>query len=68
MAFFAGDPNGLNGHDEIGKKIGQAGQDWAKEFWRFTDMQAYMYLLLLEYARLSKRDSNNPHSMDYLDI
>lgn len=66
MAFFLGDHNGLNHHDELGKKIGEAGHQWTKEFWRLTDMQAYMYLLILEYSRLYNRDLNDLHSMDYL--
>ncbi|POW21499.1 hypothetical protein PSHT_02388 [Puccinia striiformis] len=66
MAFFLGDPNGLNGHDNLGKQIGQQGQEWTQEYWRMTDMQAYMYLLLLEYSRLLNRDPEDLHSMDYL--
>ncbi|KNE92687.1 hypothetical protein PSTG_13900 [Puccinia striiformis f. sp. tritici PST-78] len=66
MAFFLGDPNGLNGHDNLGKQIGQQGQEWTQEYWRMTDMQAYMYLLLLEYSRLLNRDPEDLYSMDYL--
>ncbi|OAV90176.1 hypothetical protein PTTG_08354 [Puccinia triticina 1-1 BBBD Race 1] len=65
MGFFLGDSNGLNAHDQIGKQIGQQGHEWTEEFWRLTDMQAYMYLLLLEYSRLLNRDPENLHSMDY---
>jgi hypothetical protein len=47
MAFFLGDANGMNAHDLLGKQIGEQGRQWTNEFWRFKDMQAYMYLLLL---------------------
>jgi len=65
MAFFVGDLKGQNGHDEMGKQIGEQGRLWTHEYWRLTDMQAYMYLLLLEFNRLVYRDSQNLHSMDY---
>ncbi|KAA1080927.1 F-actin-capping protein subunit alpha [Puccinia graminis f. sp. tritici] len=65
MAFFLGDSNGLNAHDQVGKQIGQQGHDWTEKSWRLTDMQAYMYLLLLEYSRLLNREPENLHSMDY---
>ncbi|PLW52221.1 hypothetical protein PCANC_01647 [Puccinia coronata f. sp. avenae] len=66
MAFFLGDANGMNAHDLLGKQIGEQGRQWTNEFWRFKDMQAYMYLLLLEYSRLLNRDPRDLHSMDYL--
>jgi len=65
MAFFVGDLKGQNGHDEMGKQIGEQGRLWTHEYWRLTDMQAYMYLLLLEFNRLVYRDPLNLHSMDY---
>ncbi|KAG0143301.1 hypothetical protein CROQUDRAFT_49034 [Cronartium quercuum f. sp. fusiforme G11] len=63
MAFFTGDLEGRGAQDEEAKKIGEAGSTWAKTFWRTEDMQAYMYRLILEYARLLKRDEQG---MDYL--
>lgn len=47
MAFFTGDLNGKGAQDEAGKMIGEAGSQWAQEFWRIEDMQAYMYRLIL---------------------
>lgn len=31
MTFFRGGPDGKNGHDELGKKIGLAGKEWARD-------------------------------------
>jgi hypothetical protein len=31
MAFFIGTPDGQNGHDELGHKIGEAGRLWARD-------------------------------------
>lgn len=31
MTFFRGGPDGNNGHDELGKKIGTAGKEWARD-------------------------------------
>lgn len=42
-----------------------AGREWAAKHWRFADMEAYMFRLYLEYARVMNRDDNNPTSMDY---
>lgn len=53
MAFFVGDLKGQNGHDSMGKQIGEQGRMWTHEYWRLTDMQAYMYLLLLVRISLS---------------
>lgn len=33
------------GHDYLGHKIGQAGQDFALNQWRWVDMQAYVSTL-----------------------
>ncbi|CAH7674288.1 glycosyl transferase family 90-domain-containing protein [Phakopsora pachyrhizi] len=68
MAFFVGDLDGKNGHDQLGEQIGKAGSDWAKEYWRVEDMQSYMYLLILEYSRLMNRTAENPESMDYVPL
>ncbi|MBW0548405.1 hypothetical protein O181_088120 [Austropuccinia psidii MF-1] len=64
-AFLLGDIDGKHDHDEIGKQIGQAGSDWVKEFWRLEDMQAYFYLLILEYSRLLNRNIEDLTLMDY---
>lgn len=39
MAFFAGDLDGKNGHDELARQIGQNGKDYAANFWRYEDME-----------------------------
>jgi len=61
MAFFVGDLKGQNGHDEMGKQIGEQGRMWTHEYWRLTDMQAYMYLLLL--TRLSRPSKLTLHGL-----
>lgn len=38
MAFFVGTPDGQGGHDSLAEKIGEAGRQWARDFWRFEDM------------------------------
>ncbi|KAH7342304.1 hypothetical protein BKA65DRAFT_429958 [Rhexocercosporidium sp. MPI-PUGE-AT-0058] len=40
------------GHDDIAKKIGADGRDWAQKVLRVEDMRVYTYRLLLEYARV----------------
>jgi len=44
MAFFRGRPGyeHTEGHDNLAKKIGAAGKDWAEHHWRKEDMAAYM--------------------------
>ncbi|KAK4689532.1 hypothetical protein P7C73_g565, partial [Tremellales sp. Uapishka_1] len=62
MAFFIGpvDDDGVvdetKGHDHLARKIGEAGQKFALENWRWQDMQAYMFRLLLELQRLQTLD------------
>ncbi|BGP39508.1 Protein O-glucosyltransferase 2 [Rhodotorula kratochvilovae] len=55
LAFFKG-VDGRGGHDELAEKIASAGKQWAEENWRWVDMQAYLFRLLLEYARIMNRD------------
>ncbi|KAI6038811.1 hypothetical protein EDC04DRAFT_2569264 [Pisolithus marmoratus] len=43
-------------HDEAAAKIACAGKKWSQEFWRKEDMSAYLYRLLLEYARVMSVD------------
>ena len=40
MAFFSGDLDGKNGHDDLAKKIAYDGKAWANQYWRYVDMQA----------------------------
>ena len=63
-SFFVGDDRSP-GHDDLGRKIAMAGRKWAAKHWRFADMEAYMFRLYLEYARVMNRDDNDPTSMDY---
>ncbi|WWD04614.1 hypothetical protein V865_002685 [Kwoniella europaea PYCC6329] len=57
MAFFAGPPDGRKGgHDELAQKIGEQGKKFGEEHWRWEDMQAYMFRLMLEYSRLLADD------------
>lgn len=43
-------------HDDAAAKIAAAGKDWSRQFWRKEDMSAYLYRLLLEYARVTSPD------------
>lgn len=56
LAFFRGDLNGDNAHDDMAEKIASAGREWAKTYWRREDLTAYMFRLMLEYARLMSLD------------
>ncbi|KIN94740.1 glycosyltransferase family 90 protein [Pisolithus tinctorius Marx 270] len=55
VAFF-------RNHDEAAAKIASAGKEWSQRFWRKEDMSAYLYRLLLEYARVMSVDRE---SMSY---
>ncbi|GAA5885978.1 hypothetical protein JCM6882_004220 [Rhodosporidiobolus microsporus] len=59
MSFFVGTPDGQGGHDSVAEKIGEAGRQWARDFWRYEDMAAYMYRLVLEYARILHHDEGD---------
>ncbi|QRW00673.1 DNA topoisomerase 1 [Ceratobasidium sp. AG-Ba] len=52
IAFFAGIPGGPPGQDKLAESIGAHGHEFAVRYWRWEDMQVYVYRLLLEYARL----------------
>ncbi|KAF8487604.1 hypothetical protein JB92DRAFT_3021783 [Gautieria morchelliformis] len=57
MAFFLGDPEtGIGGHEEFAEKISRHAGEYARKYWRWEDMQAYFYRLVLEYARLASED------------
>ncbi|WWC88904.1 uncharacterized protein L201_003819 [Kwoniella dendrophila CBS 6074] len=57
MSFFAGPPDGrVGGHDELAQKIAEQGKKFGEEHWRWEDMQAYMFRLMLEYSRLMADD------------
>ncbi|KAI6000279.1 hypothetical protein EDC04DRAFT_2612070 [Pisolithus marmoratus] len=55
VAFF-------RNHAEAAAKIASAGKAWSHQFWRKEDMSAYLYRLLLEYARVMSVDRE---SMSY---
>ncbi|KWU47161.1 glycosyltransferase family 90 protein [Rhodotorula sp. JG-1b] len=65
MAFFVGMPNGQGSHDSLAQKIGEAGRQWAKDYWRYADMAAYMYRLSLEYVRILHHDEGD---VDYVEM
>ncbi|GAA5833820.1 hypothetical protein JCM11251_005974 [Rhodosporidiobolus azoricus] len=54
LSFFDGDltPERKGHHDKLAEEIAHAGKEWAETHWREVDMQAYVFRLLLEYARV----------------
>ncbi|GAA5959239.1 hypothetical protein JCM8115_000048 [Rhodotorula mucilaginosa] len=62
MAFFTGDLEGRNAHPELGKQIADNGKEYADKYWRYADMETYLFRVLLEWARVSSHDRP---SMDY---
>jgi hypothetical protein len=50
MAFFAGDLDGKNAHDDLAKKIADNGKDYAQRFWRYADMEACKSLPVLSLS------------------
>ncbi|ORX35699.1 hypothetical protein BD324DRAFT_631296 [Kockovaella imperatae] len=65
MAFFRGTMKGKGSHDEVARRIALNGQCWVERTWRTADLQAYMFRLYLEYARLISPDRDNG-KMDYV--
>lgn len=53
MAFFVGMPDGSGGHDSLAAKIGEAGRQWARDFWRYEDMACVSPSLLSPSLSLS---------------
>ncbi|ORY32301.1 glycosyl transferase family 90-domain-containing protein [Naematelia encephala] len=45
-----------NGHDDMAKEMAVAGKEWSKSFWRWEDMVAYQFRLMLELSRLAAPD------------
>ncbi|GAA5959337.1 hypothetical protein JCM8115_000079 [Rhodotorula mucilaginosa] len=64
MAFFRGGLNGERAHDDLGKEIAIAGKEWVKQCYRWADLEAYQFRLLLEYGRLYT-DETHPGSNDF---
>lgn len=40
MAFFSGDLEGKNGHEEMAQKIAAQGKEYTEKHWRYADMEA----------------------------
>lgn len=57
LAFFAGAPGGnstsADGFDETARALAHNGRCFAERMYRRRDVQAYMFRLLLEWARLT---------------
>ncbi|GAA5975973.1 hypothetical protein JCM11641_002854 [Rhodosporidiobolus odoratus] len=64
MAFFRGGVNGEGAHDDLGKVIATAGKEWVKQCYRWADLEAYQFRLMLEYGRLYT-DETSPGSNDF---
>ncbi|KAL8281344.1 hypothetical protein RQP46_006378 [Phenoliferia psychrophenolica] len=64
MSFFRGDLAGNGAHDDLAKEIAEAGKEWVGECFRWADLEAYQYRLLLEYARIYN-DEKTPGSNDF---
>ncbi|KAG9092621.1 F-actin-capping protein subunit alpha [Ceratobasidium sp. UAMH 11750] len=58
LGFFMGVPgaNQTPGHDDMAEKIAAHAREFSERYWRWEDMQVYVYRLLLEYARLLAYD------------
>jgi len=64
---FEGDAHGQGvkrGHDEMGRKLAEQGAEWASRVLRREDMLAYVYRLVLEYARIA---DERRETMGYID-
>ncbi|KAG9050628.1 F-actin-capping protein subunit alpha [Tulasnella sp. UAMH 9824] len=67
MVFLAGYPTTSTdgemilegGHEDLAEKIAQHALDASRSLWRWEDMQAYMFRLLLEYARAMSSDRDS---------
>ncbi|KXN85628.1 Beta-1,2-xylosyltransferase 1 [Leucoagaricus sp. SymC.cos] len=59
LIFFRGDAYGVGSHSDLARRIVQNSRKWAKEFWRKEDLIAYMFRLMLEYARVMSPDRDS---------
>ncbi|SCZ88022.1 BZ3500_MvSof-1268-A1-R1_Chr2-1g04138 [Microbotryum saponariae] len=64
LAFFRGGINGEGAHDALGKQIAMAGKEWVRSCYRWADLEAYQFRLMLEYGRLYN-DETEPGSKDF---
>ncbi|KAL4258252.1 Protein O-Glucosyltransferase/Glycosyltransferase 90 [Pleurotus pulmonarius] len=56
FAFFRGGLYGKGNHDDMARKMAEAGREWSRTYWRKEDMTAYLFRLLLEYGRVMSLD------------
>jgi len=64
LYFFRGDPAGNNGHPDLAEKIAHQGREWSLTHWRKEDLTAYMFRLMLEYARVMNMDRDNEYEVE----
>ncbi|RDB26672.1 Beta-1,2-xylosyltransferase 1 [Hypsizygus marmoreus] len=62
LIFFRGGLYGEGAHEDLGRQIAIEGRTWSRTFWRKEDITAYVYRLILEYARVMSLDRD---SMSY---
>lgn len=43
FAFFRGGMYGKGNHDEMARKMAEAGREWSRTYWRKEDMTAYLF-------------------------
>lgn len=43
LVFFAGDMSGEGAHEDMARKIAEAGREWVHKYWREEDVTAYMF-------------------------
>jgi hypothetical protein len=49
LSFFIGPPDGRKGgNDHLAQQIAEQGRQFGIDHWRWEDMQAYMFRMLLE--------------------
>ncbi|KAG6828633.1 hypothetical protein H0H92_007225 [Tricholoma furcatifolium] len=58
LVFFRGGLYGEGGHEDLARTIASEGRKWSRSFWRKEDLTAYIYRLILEYARVMSSDRN----------
>ncbi|KAG6908851.1 hypothetical protein DXG01_003017 [Tephrocybe rancida] len=56
LVFFRGGLYGEGGHEDLARTIASEGRAWSRSFWRKEDITAYVYRLVLEYARVMSSD------------
>ncbi|KAM0748929.1 hypothetical protein T439DRAFT_290975 [Meredithblackwellia eburnea MCA 4105] len=64
LAFFRGDVEGRGAHDDLAQEIAKAGQDFVRRCYRWQDLEAFQFRLMLEYARLYN-DEETPGANDF---